>query len=292
MITDIRTFFEDWDPWILTHGFRILLIIIIAYGIKFLGKLFVERVVRLAVKQDARRTAHDEKKREDTLIRVFALVVTYSIIGIAVVMILQEVGIPVEPILAGAGIFGIAIGFGSQFLIRDIINGFFLIMENQYRIGDLVRFESISGKVEDIKLRITTLRDMDGTVHYIPNGEIKKVSNYSKSISNINMKIPVAYDSDMDLVINTINKVGEELSLDPVWKEFVISPVQFKWVEEFTDATIHLRITGHAQPLKQLAVAGQYRKQIKEAFDKERIRMSSQVTYFRDLDNPKESTGK
>ncbi len=285
MVADIRSFFEDWDPWILTHGFRILLIIIIAYGIWYFGKLFVERVVRLAVKQDARRTALDEKKREDTLIRVFALAVTYAIIGIAAVMILQEVGIPVEPILAGAGIFGIAVGFGSQYLIRDIINGFFLIMENQYRIGDFVRFESISGKVEDIKLRITTLRDVDGTIHYIPNGEIKKVSNYSKSLSNINMKIPVAYDADMDLVIRTINKVGKEMSLDPAWKDFILSPVQFKWVEEFTDATIHVRITGHAQPLKQWAVSGQYRKQIKEAFDKERIRMSSQVKYFRDLDD-------
>jgi len=133
-------------------------------------------------------------------------------------MIFQEAGIAIGPLLAAAGIVGLAFGFGGQYLIRDLISGLFLIIENQYRIGDVVCFDKTCGLVEDISLRMTTLRDLDGTVHHIPHGDIKKVSNLSNSFSRVNLNIGIAYNSDLEKVIDVVNRVGKELAEDPQWK--------------------------------------------------------------------------
>ena len=161
-------------------------------------------------------------------------------------------GISVGPILAGLGIIGLAVGFGGQYLIRDIISGFFIILENQYRIGDVVNFDGTGGLVEDISLRLTTLRDLDGTVHHVPHGEIKKVANLSKDFARVNLNIGVSYNSKLDHVIQIVNRAGLELSQDSNWKEFI-------------------KILGETQALKQWDVTGELRKRIKVAFDKEGI---------------------
>lgn len=182
-------------------------------------------------------------------------------------MILQEIGVPIGPILAGAGIVGLAVGFGGQYLIRDIISGFFIILENQYRVGDVVSFDGTRGLVEDISLRMTTLRDMDGTVHHVPHGEIKKVANLSKDFARVNLNIGVSYNSKLDHVIQVVNDVGYELSQDAQWKEFIIKPPLFLRVEDFADSSIIIKIVGETQPLKQSEITGELRKRIKIAFD-------------------------
>jgi small conductance mechanosensitive channel len=186
-------------------------------------------------------------------------------------MILQEIGIPIGPLLAGAGIIGIAVGFGGQYLIKDLISGFFIFMENQYRIGDVVSFNDTSGLVEDITLRITTLRDMDGTVHHIPHGEITKVSNMSKYFARVNLNIGISYNSDIEHVIRVVNQIGLEMSEDPIWKEAIINPPQFLRIDNFADSSIIIKIVGDTQPLKQWDVTGELRKRIKITFDKEKI---------------------
>ncbi|MFA6262258.1 MAG: mechanosensitive ion channel family protein [Bacteroidia bacterium] len=193
------------------------------------------------------------------------------ILLLAMLMILQEIGIPIGPILAGAGIIGLAVGFGGQYLIRDIISGFFIILENQYRVGDVVNFDGTGGLVEDISLRMTTLRDLDGTVHHIPHGEIKRVANLSKDFARINLNLGISYNSKLDHVIRVVNLVGNELANDPLWQEYIIKPPQFLRIDDFADSSIVIKILGETQPLKQWEVTGELRKRIKFAFDLEGI---------------------
>ena len=258
-------------PWLLSHGIKILFITIGTYILNRFLKHTIEKIVRTAVVSDKYLSKEAEEKREDTLIRIFTWSSRIIILFIATLMILQEFGIPIGPILAGAGIIGIAVGFGGQYFIKDIISGFFFILENQYRVGDVVNFDGTGGLVEDISLRMTTLRDLDGTVYHIPHGEIKKVANLSKDFARINLNIGIAYAANLDHVIKTVNKVGDELSQDPQWKEFIIKPPQFLRVDDFADSSIVIKILGETQPLKQWEVTGELRKRIKIAFDNEGI---------------------
>ena len=257
--------------WFLSHGIKIIFIIIGTYILNRFSKHTIEKIVRITVVSDKYLSKKDEEKREDTLIRIFTWSCRIIILFIATLMILQEIGISIAPVLAGAGIIGIAVGFGGQYLIKDIISGFLIILENQYRIGDVVDFDGTSGLVEDINLRKTVLRDLDGTVHHIPHGEIKKVSNLSKDFARINLNIGIAYAANLDHVIKIVNKVGNELSQDTQWKEFIIKPPQFLRVDDFADSSIVIKILGETQPLKQWEVTGELRKRIKIAFDNEGI---------------------
>jgi moderate conductance mechanosensitive channel len=258
-------------PWLLSHGIKILFITIGTYILNRFLKHTIEKIVRTAVVSDKYLPKEAEEKREDTLIRIFTWSSRIIILFIATLMILQEFGIPIGPILASVGIIGIAVGFGGQYFIKDIISGFFFILENQYRVGDVVNFDGTGGLVEDISLRMTTLRDLDGTVYHIPHGEIKKVANLSKDFARINLNIGIAYAANLDHVIKIVNKVGDELSQDPQWKEFIIKPPQFLRVDDFADSSIVIKILGETQPLKQWEVTGELRKRIKIAFDNEGI---------------------
>ena len=186
-------------------------------------------------------------------------------------MILSEAGMDTAPLIAGAGIIGLAFGFGGQYLIKDLIAGFFIILENQYRIGDVVCFGDTCGLVEKINLRTTILRDLDGTVHHMPNGEIKVASNLSKFFARVNLNIGIAYNSDLEKVIRVVNKVGNQLAEDKNWKEMIIKPLQFLRVDDFGDSAIIIKILGETKPIKQWDVAGEFRKRLKIAFDKNGI---------------------
>ncbi|MBP8959631.1 MAG: mechanosensitive ion channel family protein [Bacteroidales bacterium] len=216
-------------------------------------------------------TAEAEIQRENTLIRIFNGTISIVILLIALLMILKEAGLDIVPMLAGAGIVGIAVGFGGQYLIRDVISGLFIILENQYRIGDVITINDKGGSVEDISLRKTTLRDLDGTVHHIPHGEIKIVSNQSKDFARINIDIGIAYNSNLEHVIDVINRTGEEISSDPYFRELIVSQPKFLRVNEFGESAIIVKILGDTKPLKQWEVAGELRKRLKIAFDREGI---------------------
>lgn len=271
----MRDQIEEWSeliiPWLLTHGVKIVIIIPVAFILVKLSGKFVEKAVRIAVTPDKFSSRDAEKKREDTLIHIFSVTLRITIFIIAVLMILEEVGMKIGPILAAAGIVGLAFGFGGQYLIRDLISGLFILLENQYRIGDVVEIAGASGLVEDITLRMTTLRDMDGTVHHVPHGEIKKVSNMSKDFSRINLNIGVAYGSDMEHVIDVVNRIGSELYADPLWKEFVITQPKFLRIDDFADSAIIIKIVGDTQPIKQWDLTGELRKRIFITFHKEGI---------------------
>ena len=258
-------------PWILSHGIRIVIIIVGAFLLNIIISRFISKAVRVAVIPDRTSSEEAEKKREDTLIRIFNGALIIVILTMSVLMILQEIGLEIGPILAGAGIVGLALGFGGQYLIRDIISGLFIILENQYRIGDVIKIDGTGGLVEDITLRMTTLRDLDGTVHHIPHGEIKKVSNLSKNFARVNINIGVSYNSNLEHIIKIINKTGNEIAADPLFKDYIITPPSFLRVEEFADSAIIVKVLGETKPLRQWEVSGEFRKRIKIAFDGEGI---------------------
>jgi small-conductance mechanosensitive channel len=260
-------------PWLLIHGFRILFIIIVALVLNQFLKGFAAKIIRISVTAERQRSADAEIKRELTLITVFNWAIAVLISIIAVMMVLQEVGLPIGPMLAGAGILGLAVGFGGQYLIRDYITGILIIFENQYHIGDVVRLDATEGKVEDISLRMTTLRDLDGTVHHVPHGDVKRVSNLSKYFSRININVNVSYQADMDNVIRVINEVGEDLGNDPEWKMKIIDPPRFYRVDDFTDTAVSIKIVGETIPNAQWEVAGELRRRLMKAFDREKIIM-------------------
>ncbi len=267
--------FKEWGemiiPWLITHGIRIVIIIIAAFLLNQLLSRIITKTVRVAIVKHETGSPEGETRRENTLIRIFNGALRIALLTIALLMVLQETGLEIAPILAGAGIVGLALGFGGQYLIRDIITGLFIILENQYRIGDVINVDGTGGSVEDISLRMTTLRDISGTVHHIPHGEIKRVSNLSKGFARVNLDIGISYNSNLEKVIRVVNDTGIELAGDPAYKEFIISPPRFLRVNEFADSAIIIKILGDTIPLKQWEITGELRKRLKIAFDKEGI---------------------
>jgi len=258
-------------PWLLNHGLKILFILIGAYILHKIIYKFIDKAVRIAVISDLYSSPEAERKREDTLISIFTTTVKIVLIVIVLLMVLQEIGIMIAPLLAGAGILGLAVGFGGQYLIRDIISGLFIILENQYRVGDVVSLDNTGGLVENISLRMTTLRDNSGTVHHVPHGDIKRVSNLSKEFSRINFDIGVSYKCDIDHVIQVVDNTGLEFSNDIEWKEKIISLPKFIRLDSFADSALIIKIQDDTLPQKQWEVAGEFRKRLKKAFDKEGI---------------------
>jgi moderate conductance mechanosensitive channel len=270
-----QTYQNAWSsllaPWLLNHGVRILVIVVAAIVVRAIGALFIRKTVRRMVIHRHDTSPEAEKKREDTLVSVFSGALQAVIWVIAIIMIIAEFGLDIGPVLAAAGVVGLAIGFGAQYLIRDLISGFFIVLENQYRVGDVVCVGTTCGLVEGINLRHTILRDMDGTVHHIPNGAIQIASNMSKGHSCVNLNVGVGYGSDLEKVIRVVNGVGKGLAEDPAWKAAILSPPQFLRVDDFGDSAIVIKVTGNTQPIKQWDVTGELRKRLKIAFDKEGI---------------------
>lgn len=261
---------ENSQDYLIDNIFSIVLILIVSYLIFKFGHIFIKKTVKKSlIGNDSSKEA--QLKREDTIIQVFNVTLNAIVIIIAGLLVISELGINIGPFLAAAGIAGVALGFGAQYLVRDLITGVFIILENQYRVGDVVCFEKTCGKVENITLRVTTIRDINGTVHYVPNGEIKIASNLTKSKSNVNLDIGVGYDTDLDKVEKVINQVGKDLAKDKEWKEKIRTAPEFVRVNDFGDSAIEVKITGETEPMQQWAVTGELRKRLKKAFDKEGI---------------------
>jgi small-conductance mechanosensitive channel len=264
--------------WLVEHASRIGFIVVLALFLAWLARRSIPRAVRLSVAKQradveiAETVALEEQeKRVDTLAHVLVLSVQVVIGILALFVILGEAGFELAPLLAGAGIAGIAIGFGAQSLVRDFLAGIFILLENQYGKGDVVRVADIAGKVEGLNLRRTVLRDLDGIVHTIPNGEIRTASNLTRSWSRVNLDVTVGYGEDLDRVTSVLDAVGEELAADPEWAPLIIEPPKVLRVNAFQDSGIEIKVLGTVAPMEQWNVAGQLRRRIKAAFDREGI---------------------
>jgi len=263
----------NWDTvvnWLVEHGTRILIILVVGFVLWFVLKKALPPMLRRIIKTDG-ESKNAIEKRTKTLLAIFMNTGRILIVLVAVLMVLSEVGISIGPVLAGFGIAGIAVGFGAQYLIRDLIAGIFIILENQYRVGDVARIADTTGVVEEINLRKTVLRDLDGIVHHVPNGEIRTASNYTRKFSRVNLNLSVAYDTDLDHAISIINRVGQELADDEQWRKLIITPPTVLRVNNLGDSGIDIKILGDVKPLQQWAIMGELRLRLKKAFDAENI---------------------
>jgi len=270
---DVTPALEALGGWLLGHGVLILIIILLSYLGYRIIKVITPRIVErfITVRGKGRRAKAELAKRSRTLSGVLTHIIGIFIIIVAIFMVLSEIGIDITPLLAGAGVAGIAIGFGAQHLIRDILNGLFVLLEDQYNKGDVVQIAGIWGLVEDVNLRRTVLRDLDGAVHSIPNGEVRTSSNYTKEWSRVNLNVSVAYGEDLEHVMEVINRVGKKLAEDDYFGPMIIQAPQALRVDKFGDSGIEIKILGETKPIKQWEVTGELRKRIKKAFDEEGI---------------------
>lgn len=264
----------DWAPvvdWLGSHGIRILVVLVIGIVLWFALNRFLPPVVARTMVTTKGESKEGIRKRQDTLVGVLTGVGRVLIVIVGVITILSEIGVPIAPMLASLGIAGVAVGFGAQYLIRDIIAGIFIIMENQYRVGDVAKVADVTGLVEEITLRRTVLRDLDGIVHNVPNGEIRVASNYTRHYARVNLNVPVGYRTNLDYAISVINRVGKELAEDEKWRDVIKSTPQVLRVNNFSESGVEIKIVGDVKPMEQWAVMGELRLRLKKAFDAEGI---------------------
>src|SRR5690606_20962796 len=205
------------------------------------------------------------------LSRVFRYLAVMVVSLIAGMLVLGELGVSVAPILGAAGVVGLAVGFGAQSLVKDYFTGFFLLLENQIRQGDVVKLGEHSGSVEEVTLRYVQLRDYDGNVHYVPNGEITTVVNMSRGFSQAVMDIRVAYREDVDEVMAVMRRVGQQMRADEAFGPRIIDELEIAGVENWADSAVIIRGRFRTMPLEQWGVRREYLKRLKAAFDAEGI---------------------
>jgi small conductance mechanosensitive channel len=259
-----------WSPeiafgWLLLHGVNILVIVV--------GSSIVVRVLHLAIKhlqfKVGRRHAKTDlewQRRATTISGLLESIVTVTVGFVAVMMLLQELSVDIRPILAGAGIAGLAIGFGAQNLVRDVISGFFLILEDQVRVGDIAKINGVGGMVEQINLRTLVLRDAEGAVQVFPNGTIGTLANMSKIYAYAVVDVRIAYSEHIDRVMATITEIGEAMASDPAWRLLLLAPIEIPGVESIADGFSVIRVRLKTPPLNQNKVANELRRRIVTTF--------------------------
>ncbi len=258
--------------WFINTGIRVIVIIVIAVILYLIFKKLVPRSIKRFVFHRMEGELESEiNKRADTLSSILVTAIGIIILIIAVFTILPEFGINITTLVAGLGVGSLAIAFAAQSLIKDVINGFFILFEDQYRIGDVVNIAGIGGAVEEIGLRRTILRDLDGHVHSIPNGKIEVSTNLTRKYSRVNLNISVGYGENLEKVITIINKICQEMVNDQKWKDDFISTPTVLRVDNLSDSGIEIKILGDTKPSRQWDIMGELRLRIKNTFDHEGI---------------------
>ena len=265
---------SDTMTWLITVLPRLLLILIIAAVVMRLVSVLLKRLRPVVVGRLRKGGLEDDgelDKRIDTLFGILKSVIKVIVWLILVMLILKQLGIDVAPIIAGAGILGLAVGFGAQELVRDFISGFFMLLENQVRAGDVAIVNGTGGMVESVGLRTIVLRDLAGTVHTIQNGKINSLSNMTKEWSAMVFDIGVAYKEDADQVMKVMARVDEDLRSDENFGSLILQPMEIFGVDSFGDSAVVIKGRIKTKPIQQWTVGREYRRRLKIAFDKEGI---------------------
>ena len=254
--------------------FRTLMILLAAFiAVKVVSRIvgvFGDRV-RKTLEQNGDESRVEREKRVETLSRVLRLTVSISIWIVAIMMALKEIGYDVGPLIAGAGVAGLAIGFGAQNLVRDVITGLFLLLENQVRVGDVAVINGQGGLVEEVNLRTIVLRDLEGTVHIFPNGVITALSNKTRGYSCYVFDIGVAYKEDTDRVIELIRKVSEEMQAEELYGAAMLEPIEIFGVDKFGDSAVVIKGRVKTRVGQQWMIGREANRRIKKIFDAEGI---------------------
>ncbi|HWQ69182.1 MAG TPA: mechanosensitive ion channel family protein [Patescibacteria group bacterium] len=263
--------FEETFHWLRTGGVRLAIIVAGGLVLVRLLKLASDRVARAVAVEGADQVSEREK-RALTLAGIVKTVGTTVIVIIATMMGLGEIGLDITPIIAGAGVVGLAVGFGAQSLIKDVIAGFFIILEGQFAVGDVIKTGEIGGRVEQLNLRVTILRDFSsGAVHFIPNSELKVVSNLTKEWSRVALDIGVAYHEDIDRVVGVLQRIGQDLARDEQMGPLILEPPEVLGIESFGESRVTIKVLVKTLPQRQWEVARELRRRIKATFEKEGI---------------------
>ena len=251
-------------------GYKIMVILAVTLMVMRLTHLGSNRFFQ-AMTPKKKRGNDEYKKRLDTLSGIFRQVINITLGLTAMAMILNELGIKIGPIIAAAGIIGVAVGFGAQSLVKDVISGFFILLEDQIRVGDVVEIAGKAGVVEQINLKMTILRDLAGNVHYIPNGAIEVVTNMTKGYSRYVFDIGVAYRENVDEVMAVMMAVDEALRADPEFGPDILEPLEMLGLDRFGDSALIIKARTTTKPIKQWRVAREFNRRLKIAFDKKGI---------------------
>jgi small conductance mechanosensitive channel len=265
---EMNAYLQKVINWCFSSGLHIFLVLILTLIALKVAKTLSAHVVDFMVRQ---KEDPEFQKRTQTLVSIVRYALVFTILIVASTTVLREFGIEIGPILAAAGIVGLAVGFGAQSLVKDVISGFFILLEDQIRVGDVVQIAGKGGLVEKINLKTTILRDLAGNVHYVPNGHIDVVTNMTKEFSRYVFDIGVAYREDVDEVIEVIKEVDEELRNDPDYKDDILEPIEILGLDQFASSAIIIRARTTTVPIKQWRVGREFNRRLKKKFDEKNI---------------------
>lgn len=265
---DFNVLLQNVVQWLVSSGVQILLISILMLIALRVSRLFSGRMFTAMSK---RKEDEEIQKRAETLSSVVKYVLNIVILVVALMMILGEFNVEIGPIIAAAGVLGLAIGFGAQSLVKDVISGFFILLEDQVRVGDVVQIAGKGGLVEKVNLRMIILRDLAGNVHFVPNGETGVVTNMTKEYSRYVFEIGIAYREDVDEVIQVIKEVDEELRNDDEFSKDILEPIEVLGLDQFADSAVVIKARTTTKPIKQWRIGREFNRRLKIRFDAEDI---------------------
>lgn len=272
----------DWDALHEIFTKNILVQVLLTIITTLLIQVMVQHAIGMFARNVMRRNRYagkvDARKQEQTLRGILTTTAVVVLWTVAVLVMLTQVGFQLGTLITSAGLLGVVFGFGAQSVIRDFVAGLFILGENQYRVGDVIRLQvggtQLSGTVEDVTIRITRLRDLDGNLHIISNGLTQSVTNLSYKYANVNIDVEVAYDSDVDLVERIINDIGKKMNHSSTWSPTIYEAIKFLRIDGFTSTGMRIKSLGRVEPAEQWAVAGEFRRRLKEEFDAQGVRFA------------------
>ncbi len=264
MASFLTRFFDRSLEWFSTSGLRVVAIGIMIVVLLSILKRAMDRFRKV---YEGTLPTEAQVTWADTLTHVIHEVARVVILAVGSMMILSEVGVDLKPILAAAGLGGLAIGFGAQNLVKDVISGFFILLEDSIRVGDVVEIAGVEGLVEEVKLRTITLRDVSGNVHVVPNGVIDKVKNLTRLYSFYLFDVRVAYREDVDEVMGVLQEIAEEVRRDPQFAGDILEPLEMLGVDQFAESAVIIKCRIKTKPIKQWQVGREMNRRIKKTFD-------------------------
>ncbi len=281
---------NTWTDWLLGAPLMVACIIVAAVALRWIAHRLISRVVDTMANHKPRRPPSESPRaarvlrqaagldnerraqRAQTVGSVLRSVSTMVIFGIAVLTIMAELGVPLGPLLASAGVGGVAIGFGAQSLVKDFLSGTFMILEDQYGVGDVIDTGTMMGTVEEVTLRITRVRDFEGVVWYLRNGEILQIGNRSQGWSTALINIPIGYDQPVDRAIHALQRVVTEMDGDAYWHKLLLETPTVDGVQSVAAGAVEIRVTAKCVPMEQFGVTRELQRRAKDAFDEAGIR--------------------
>lgn len=285
---DLSAVLTEIGNWFVSTGLRIAIIAIVTLVVIKGVRVVTDRLSAVFHKG---KVDLEAKKRADTLVSVVRHLLTVVIVLVVFLTVLGQLGIEIGPVLAAAGIVGLAVGFGAQSLIKDVLNGFFILLEDQIRVGDWVQIADKTGLVERVNLKMTVIRDLEGKVHFIPNGSIDVVTNLTKDFSRYVFDIGVAYREDTDEVVQVIKEVDRELRKDPDFGPDILKPIQIFGLDKFADSAIVIKARYETRPAKHWRVGREFKRRLKKKFDQRDIEIPfPHLTLYHGEDKKGEAT--